>query len=1137
MFQKILIANRGEIAVRLVRAVADMGIQSVAVYAQDDAHALHVQAADQAVALGKFGDTNANAIGAAAYLDIPRLIAIAKDTGCEAIHPGYGFLSERAEFATACAEAGLCFIGPPPAQLALFGDKASARALALRYHVPLMPGSQSAVTLAEAQAFFNAQQRSASAAVGIMVKAIGGGGGRGMRAVFSAEALPEAYARCVSEARAAFGVEGVYVERLMVNARHIEIQILGDGEVAMSLGERECSLQRRFQKLVEIAPSPSLSPALREQVTAAALKLARAVHYKSLGTFEFLVDESSTDLPFVFIEANPRLQVEHTITEAVTGLDLVQLQISVAAGQSLQSLGLNPAKPPLPQGFAIQWRINAETLDAQGNARPTSGTLTRFDLAQGPGIRVDTHGFSGCRPSPHYDTLLAKLVVHSPGTFAQAARRARRALAECRIEGVGTNLALLQALVERPEFNTQQVHTRFVEAHLGELLASATTFAQTNAKNTSNAAKIIAYGEGNTLASNRFDSEKSLNDSAQSTVCSPMPARLVQLNVAVGDVVPAGHQVAVLEAMKMEHLLLADAPGRVLDICVTVGDYLSEEQPLIVLEPVDADAIAATAVQSISPDHIRPDLQRVRDRHAFTLDASRPAAIAKRHAQGGRTARENVADLCDLDDSAEATHAASQGNTVGNFIEYGALAIAAQTRRRGLADLIANTPADGMVTGIGTVNAANFGPEKSRCVVMAYDYTVLAGTQGMRNHHKKDRMLSLAHQLKLPVVLFAEGGGGRPGDTDMPIVAGLNNHTFSQFAALSGKVPVVGIVHGRCFAGNAALLGCADVIIATKMSNIGMSGPAMIEGGGLGQFKPEQIGPSDVQSRNGVIDVLVEDEAEAVAVAKRYLAYFQGDLPVWTCPDQRLLRQAIPENRLRVYDIRHVMQGLVDTDSLLELRAGFGPGILTALGRIAGRAIGIIANNPKHLGGAIDVDAADKAARFMQLCNAHGLPMVSLMDTPGFMVGPDIEAQAQVRHVCRMFVVAAHLQVPFFSVVLRKGYGLGAQAMAAGGFDAPVFNVAWPTGEFGAMGLEGAVRLGFRKELEAAEEGQARDALFKKLVEEQYSNGEAMNMAATLEIDAVIDPALTRDWLVNGLASVGKVGRQPGESGRFIDTW
>jgi acetyl-CoA carboxylase carboxyltransferase component len=436
-----------------------------------------------------------------------------------------------------------------------------------------------------------------------------------------------------------------------------------------------------------------------------------------------------------------------------------------------------------------------------------------------------------------------------------------------------------------------------------------------------------------------------------------------------------------------------------------------------------------------------------------------------------------------------------------------------------MADLIANTPADGMVTGIGTVNAKQFGPEQSRCVIMAYDYMVLAGTQGWRNHHKKDRMLALAHKLKLPVVLFAEGGGGRPGDVDMPVVAGLNNHTFSQFAALSGKVPVVGIVHGRCFAGNAALLGCADVIIATKASNIGMGGPAMIEGGGLGSYKPEEIGPSAVQSRNGVIDVLVDDEVQAVKSAKQYLSYFQGDLPRGDAPDQRLLRQAIPENRLRVYDIRAVMRGLVDTDSLLELRASYGTGILTALARIDGKAVGVIANNPQHLGGAIDGDAADKSSRFMQLCNAHGLPIVSLVDTPGFMVGPDIEAQAQVRHCCRMFVVESHLRVPFFAVVLRKGYGLGAQAMTAGGFDAPVFTVAWPTGEFGAMGLEGAVRLGFRKELEAVPEGAGRDALFKKLVEQQYANGEAMNMAATLEIDAVIDPAETRNWLINGLAA------------------
>lgn len=1099
MFQKILVANRGEIAVRLVRALRDLDIASVGVFARDDAQALHVQLADKAVAL--------DATGPSAYLAIAALIAIARAEGCDAVHPGYGFLSERADFAQACAEAGLVFIGPTPDQLALFGDKARARALAAECGVPVMPGSAGAVTLAEAQAFFAAQTADGAQA-GVMVKAIGGGGGRGMRAVLQAEDLAEAHARCVSEARAAFGVDGVYVERLMLNARHIEVQVLGDGSAVASLGERECTLQRRFQKLVEIAPSPSLSQAVRAQLTDAALRMARAVGYRGLGTFEFLVDERATALPFVFIEANPRLQVEHTVTEAVTGLDLVQLQVAVAAGQSLAALGIDADRTAAQRGFAVQWRINAETLDADGQARPASGTLARFDLADGPGVRVDSHGYAGLAPSPHYDTLLAKLIVHSSSPrFADALRRSLRALEECRIEGIATNLPLLRAIAARPEFVTQAVHTRFVESHLGELLAAAAKFEAPTRLATATAPAVAspAPDEGNAL-----------------TVRAPMAAKLVQFEVAVGDVLPAGAQLGVLEAMKMEHLLHAPQAGRVVALLAAAGDYLVEGQPLVRLEAVDAQAVEVQAQSAHDLDAIRPDLQKVIDRHAPTLDANRAAAVAKRAQQGGRTARANIADLCDL------------AADPGNFNEYGALAIAAQTRRRTLDDLIAHTPADGMVTGIGSINATQFGPERSRCAVLAYDYTVLAGTQGMRNHAKTDRMLRIAHQLRLPVVLFAEGGGGRPGDTDMPIVAGLNNHTFSQFAALSGKVPVVGIVHGRCFAGNAALLGCSDVIIATRSSNIGMSGPAMIEGGGLGTFSPEQIGPSGVQSKNGVIDILVEDEAEAVAAAKQYLSYFQGATTDWHCADPRALRHAVPENRLRVYDVRAAMRGLVDTGSLLELRAGFGPGILTALARIEGKPVGLLANNPQHLGGAIDVAAADKAARFMQLCNAHGLPIVALCDTPGFMVGPEIEAQAQVRHVCRMFMVAAHLRVPYFCVVLRKGYGLGAQAMAAGGFDAPVFTVAWPTGEFGAMGLEGAVRLGYRKELEAATEGAARDELFAQLVAQQYANGEAINMAQTLEIDAVIDPADTRAWLVRGLASAS---RTPEPAVAYVDTW
>ena len=611
---------------------------------------------------------------------------------------------------------------------------------------------------------------------------------------------------------------------------------------------------------------------------------------------------------------------------------------------------------------------------------------------------------------------------------------------------------------------------------------------------------------------------------------SPLQAQIVQWQVAPGDAVQAGDLLVVLEAMKMEHEVLAGHAGRVgelffgngevvaegdllLNLTVEVIDPCWPEEDLIINEP--SAPVLPAAATGHKP---RPDLQRALDRQAFTLDARRPEAVAKRHALGLRTARENIADLCDA----------------GSFLEYGALAVAAQRSRRSEADLIQNTPADGMVTGIGSINASLFGPGHSRAVVMAYDATVLAGTQGMRNHQKTDRMLGIALQQKLPVVLFAEGGGGRPGDVDMPIVAGLHVATFASYARLNGQVPVVGIVAGRCFAGNAALLGCSDVIIATRGSNIGMGGPAMIEGGGLGLFKPEQVGPSSVQHSNGVIDILVEDEAAAVAAARHYLSFFQGPVTQWLAPPALALRDLVPGNRLRVYDTRAVMAALVDAGSLLMLRTGFGVGIHTALARIEGRPVGLLANNPQHLGGAIDADAADKAARFLQLCNAHSLPLVSLVDTPGFMVGPDVEQQAQVRHVSRLFVAAAHLRVPFFSVVLRKGYGLGAMAMTAGGFHAPLMTVAWPSGEFGAMGLEGAVRLGYRKELEALPEGPQRDALFEQLLARHTEQGSALNMAATLEIDAVIDPADTRAWLVAGLQTQAAAPRGPALA---IDTW
>jgi len=1089
----LLIANRGEIAIRIARAAGEMGMRTVAVHSDEDALSLHVRKADAALPLGR--------ARAAAYLDGERIVALALEAGCDAVHPGYGFLSENADFARRCAGAGLTFVGPAPDALDLFGDKVRAKALAQRCAVPVLPGTAGATTLEEARAFLAGLGDGGA----VMVKALSGGGGRGMRPVHRAEDLEYAFARCQSEARASFGNGDVYVEPLIRDARHIEVQVIGDGTGAVAaMGERECTLQRRNQKLVEIAPSPSLDDATRARLVDAALRMAAEVRYAGLGTFEFLVDAESNDS--AFIEANPRLQVEHTVTEEVYGIDLVQTQIAIAGGRTLADLGL--LEPRRPNGFAIQLRVNMETMDADGNAAPSAGgTLGVFEAPSGPGIRVDTFGYAGYRTVSSFDSLLAKVIAHSPSpTYADAVRRAYRALCEFRVEGVATNIPFLQALLSHPDVAANRVNTRFVEERVGELLASG-------------GHRQLYFGETAATA----DAPATMVAAPPGTVPvrAPMQGTVVAIDVADGELVRPRQQVAVLEAMKMEHVVLAEAGGIVRRVAASPGDTLMAGGALVFIEPVEVEALAEEDSGALDPDHIRPDLAEVRARHAIVQDAARPDAVARRRRTGQRTARENVADLCDPD----------------SFNEYGSLSIAAQRRRRSLEHLIKATPADGVIAGTGTVNADRFGPEKARCMVVAYDYTVLAGTQGQMNHKKQDRMFRLAAELRIPVVLFAEGGGGRPGDTDRLGLTGLDSRTFADFAVLSGLVPLVGVVSGRCFAGNAALLGCCDVIIATADATIGMGGPAMIEGGGLGVYKPEEVGPVSMQAPNGVIDVVVADEAEAVRVAKQYLGYFQGPLADWSCADQRRLRRAIPENRLRAYDVHALIDTLADEGSVLELRRRFGVGIVTALARIEGRPVGIIANNSRHLGGAIDADAADKASRFLQLCDAHDIPILSLCDTPGFMVGPEAERTGLVRHVCRLFVTGASLSVPVFTVVLRKGYGLGAMAMAGGGFHASVFTVAWPTGEFGGMGLEGAVKLGYRKELEAIADPAERKALYDKLVAQFYENGKATSIASVLEIDEVIDPVDTRRWITGGLRSLPPPAPRTGKKRPLVDTW
>lgn len=1129
----ILVANRGEIAVRIMRAAAELGVKSTGLYSEDDALSLHIRKCDEAVALAGRGPS--------AYLDGAQIIEKAKAAGCDAVHPGYGFLSENADFARACADAGLIFIGPQPEVLALFGDKAAARGLAEKCGVPLLPGINKAVSLEEAQGFF----ASLSASEEMVIKALHGGGGRGMRIVSSTDDVASAYERCQSEAKLAFGNDAVYVEQRVTRARHIEVQIVGDGSGrVVALGERECSLQRRHQKIVEIAPAPFLPPELRDRLIGSAIRMAEEVKYLSLGTFEFLVDAEglSENSAFTFIEANARLQVEHTVTEEVMGIDLVETQIRVAGGETLSEVGLSVDSGDNPRGFAIQTRINMEVMNSDGTIKPTGGVLSAFEPSSGPGIRVDTFGYSGYQTSPSFDSLLAKQITHSKSDdFAIALAKAYRSLCEFRIEGVETNLAFLQNLLQDPALATGDIYTRFVDDNAARLVGSSDHdqlfFPQGRAPASPRADRAGASIDNSdplaVLAHGKSDEGAIAQDTPQArtavsegpagthTVGAPLQGTIVSIGVAEGDRVHQGAELLVMEAMKMEHVITADISGVVHSLGVSAGDTIFEGHGLVFIEPADVEAGVEEDVAEINLDHIRPDLQESIDRHEIGLDAARPDAVARRRKINHRTTRENIADLCDE----------------GSFVEYGALVLAAQRRRRSVQELIEKTPADGMVAGVGSVNGDQFGERESQVIALSYDYTVLAGTQGGQNHRKKDRMFELAESAKLPVVFFTEGGGGRPGDTDGLGATGLDCLAFRYFGMLSGLVPLVGINAGRCFAGNAALLGCCDVIIATEDSTIGMGGPAMIEGGNLGIFKPEEVGPMSVQVPNGVVDIAVKDEEEAVAVAKKYLSYFQGAIKDWSVADQRTLRNAIPENRLRIYDVREVIDTICDVNSVLEIRRGFGHGMVTSFARVEGRPIGIIANNPTHLAGAIDSDGADKASRFMQLCDAFDIPILMLCDTPGIMVGPEIEKTALVRHANRLFVTAGSITVPFFTIVLRKGYGLGAQAMAGGSFKAPFFTVAWPTGEFGGMGLEGAVKLGYRNELAAIEDPQERKAKFDEMVAASYQRGKAVNIAAHFEIDDVIDPMTSRDWIMSGLKSALPPAPRTGKKRPMVDTW
>jgi acetyl/propionyl-CoA carboxylase alpha subunit len=1151
---KLLVANRGEIGIRIIRAAAELGMATVAVSPEDDARSLHTGKADEAVTL--------EGVGTAAYLDIEQLIRVAKETGCDAVHPGYGFLAENADFARRCEEAGLTFIGPRVETIDLFGDKARARVAATAVDVPIIRGIDHAVSPEEAAAFF-AELGDGPA---MMIKAVGGGGGRGSRVVESADELASTYDRCRAEAQAAFGNGDLYVEEFVQQARHVEVQILGDlhGGIA-HLGERECSVQRYFQKIIEVAPAPGLTDELRAQIIEATMRFAESVGYSNAGTFEFLVDGSGDDgeQRFAFIETNARLQVEHTVTEEVTGVDIVQAQLRLAEGAKLAELGLDQVIRP--RGYAIQARVNMESIREDGSIRPSTGTLTAYEAPSGAGVRTDGFGYGGYQTSMLFDSLLAKVIGHSPSTdFADAIARTSRALSEFRIEGVETNIPLLRSILADPDFVAGRIDTRFVDQEMARLAAGSAdhrSFATPAGYDASANGSEPADGYAGARVEDSWDplalfdhdkqvkSQDAEEDDAGPTgpvgLPAPIQGTVISVDVAEGDEVVAGRPVATIEVLELHHVVLADRSGVVNAVSVTVGDSIREGDPVLLITEADVAADPVVTDDDIDIDHIRSDLELVHERRAYIDDDFRAEKIGRRHEKSQRSPRENVEHLFD-----------------GTFREYGPLVTAASWQKQQW--LRETTQADGLVMGIGDINGDLFDAEHSRAVAVHYDYMVVAGTQGGRGHYKQDRMYELAGRFRLPLVLFAEGGGGRPGisggESEVRSSAGaagadsaaaavdiagrggggvpIDSYTFTKLSQLSGLVPLVGVNSGRCFAGNTVMLASCDVIIAAENSTIGLGGPAMIEGGGLGIYTPEEVGPMSFQVSNGVVDILVKDDEEAIETAKKYLSYFQGPIDHWEAPEQGSLRHVVPENRAELYDMQDVIETIADEGSILEIRKAFGTGIITSFIRVEGHPMGLIANNPHHLSGAIDSPAADKAARFLQLCDTFDLPVLSLMDCPGMMVGPEHEDTALLRHSARMFVTGANLTTPMFGVVLRKAYGMGVRAMCGGSSLEPFFTVAWPTAEFADMTIGGRVRLTYRDGLDAIEDPEERQAVYGERVAELLDRAKAVNSGGTnYGIDDVIDPADTRAWIAHGLRSLPPVPPRTEKKRPNVDTW
>ncbi len=1133
LLKRVLIGNRGEVAIRIARAASALGMESVGVYAPADSLALHTRVTTQMLEIG--GTEGRTGDPVAAYLDAGALIRAAKVSGCDCVHPGYGFLSESASFAALCAAEGLAFVGPPPSALSLFGDKVRARSFAQSIGIPVVPGSTEALASPE-----DALRVAAGLGYPVMLKAAAGGGGRGMRLVEAAKDMAESFERCRSEAQAAFGDGTLFLEKVIARPRHIEVQVLADahGNV-IHLHERDCSVQQRHQKVVEIAPAPGLDAPLRERLLADAVKLARAAGYVNAGTVEFLVSPETGE--HFFIECNPRLQVEHTVTEQVTGVDIVEAQFRIASGASLASMGLgNQQAVPGPRGFAVQARVVARG----------PGSITAYKEPAGPGVRVDACGYLGYAPPPQFDPLLAKVIgsSNSSSSFVSAVDRTLRALDEFHIAGLPTNLPQLRAILSHPRFRGGDARTTFL-AEQTEILSASFSNGSGPLSLFEQQATIKAVNTG-PRALSPAAAPPSLMPALEvaagmRAVECPLAGTVVELGVSEGDAVAEGDTILVISSMKMETVVAAPCSGVVTAVQrLAPGHQVAAGQVFAVITPAKVQpARHAAPHQQHGEQTWAPVLDEIYTlqsiAHARLAPGSDDPGVVRQRGRGKLTCRERIALL--LDD--------------GSFREVGsATGFASYDDEGRVADF---TPAN-HVGGWGAIDGR-------RAIVCADDFTSRGGHADGAISAKSGYLDRLSLELRVPSIRLLDGssGGGsvaamvpaqkKEGESSAqestgaitagrPRVTGgggsfLPGHLGStMFTEQLTTVPVVNMLLGSVVGIGAAkaVLGHFAVMVR-DIAQLFVAGPPVVAHAMGYDISKEDLGGWHIHCKNGSVDNLAETEQEAAEMTRRFLSYLPSSVyesppvlpPNHADPADRRdeeLFSLIPRKRTTTFDIRKAITLMADEGSFFEIGPLWGTDQVTGFVRFNGHPLGVIASDSRHVnGGALTADGCSKLTRHLDLCDLFHIPILNLVDNPGFAVGLEHEITGTIRKGGEWMVAFAQVGVPIFTVLMRRSFGVAGNNYVTPQ-SRPSVRVAWPAADVGGIPPEGGIEAAYKRQLAEAEDPAALRAELNARIESARG---PLGPVSRFQIEEIIDPRDTRRLICEWVETAYKLASHP----------